>query len=382
MRQLDPHDLPRGAALIEKATASRDRAALMPPDWIHRQMDAGRVVLMLDGLDEVEPALRDDYVIPWLLDMYERYPQCRYLISSRPVGYPPGSLRPLDVVECDLLDFEDSQILEYAQHWCTAVRLARNEPEEEAREEGAQDGAQIVAGFEGHPYIRNLARNPLMLSAICLVNYFESGQLPKDRAMLYRLCVEGLLHHWDQRRGIHSEFSLEEKLRACRAVAIAMQADDRAEYEAEKVRAIFTATLGDAARAGTLLEHIRYRTGLLLERRPGVFAFAHLTFQEYLAALAVHEGNSLGMDMERLVKEHADGRWNEVIALYCGLAPAPAARAMIERLIHQPDSVALATVLEEAYLSAGPELTSEASLCREVLQRIARAPGVGVDLMD
>src|SRR5439155_9126566 len=115
----------------------------------------------------------------------------------------------------------------------------------------------------------NLARNPLMLSAICLVNYFEGGQLPQDRALLYRLCVEGLLHHWDQRRGIQSEFALEEKLRACREVALAMQREDRAEYTADAVATLFVAVLKDEGRAKALLEHIRYRTGLLLERRPG-----------------------------------------------------------------------------------------------------------------
>ena len=88
-----------------------------------------------------------------------------------------------------------------------------------------------------------------MLSAICLVNYFEGGELPKDRALLYQLCVEGLLHNWDQRRGIRSEFTLDEKLRVCREVALNMQADDRAEYPAERIQEIFAEVLGDAARA-------------------------------------------------------------------------------------------------------------------------------------
>jgi hypothetical protein len=374
VRQLDPKNLPLGAALIEKATASRDIAALMPHGWIDRQMRGGRVLFVLNGLDETEPELRDRYLLPWLRDLCQQYQNCRYLVSSRPVGYPPGALRTLEFAECDLLDFGEDEIAEYTSHWCTAVRLARNEPGEEARREGAADGERIVAGFKDHPYIRNLARNPLMLSAICLVNYFEGGQLPRDRAVLYKLCVEGLLHHWDQHRGIHSEFGFDEKLRACREVALTMQADNLAEYEADKVEAIFAAALGDPARAEKLLKHIRHRTGLLLERRSGIFAFTHLTFQEYLAALAVHEGNRLGIDAGRLVREHGDARWHEVIALYSGLAPAPAVRDMIERLIDQPDTRSLSTVLAEAYLLAGPELAQDRAFRRRILERLASAP--------
>ena len=265
VRQLNPKKLPLGTSLIEAAMASKDRAALMPDGWIERQMKAGRVLFMLDGLDETEPELCDDYIIPWLAELCEEYPKCGYLISSRPVGYPSGALLPLGFKECDLLDFREEEIAEYVRHWCIAIRLAQRESEEEARREGAAEGEQIVKDFKRNSYVKDLARNPLMLSAICLVNYFERGKLPEDRALLYKLCVEGLLHHWDSRRGIRSEFTLDEKLRVCREVAIAMQADDRAEYEDYKVQRTISVTLGDPDRAKKLLEHIRYRTGLLIE---------------------------------------------------------------------------------------------------------------------
>ncbi|MEL7355905.1 MAG: NACHT domain-containing protein [Cyanobacteria bacterium J06560_6] len=375
VRQLDLLNLPKGAALIEKATASKDRADLMPPEWIQRQMNAGRVLFMLDGLDETEPALRDKFLLPWLLGLLEQYPECHYLISSRPVGYPPGLLHTGKFNECDLLDFNVSQIRDYTRHWCTAVRLARNEPEEEARREGTQDGENIVEGFQDNPYIRDLARNPLMLSAICLVNYFEGGRLPEDRALLYRLCVEGLLHNWDQRRGIHSEFGFDEKLRTCRELALSMQLDGIAECDASEVLETFTNVLNDSERAVKLLEHIRYRTGLLLERRPDVFGFAHLTFQEYLAARAVHEGNRLDVDVNQLVAEHDDGRWKEVTALYSGLATTPAARSLVDQLVAQSDTKSLGEVLTEAYISVGSDLAQDQELRKRVLKRVATAPG-------
>jgi predicted NACHT family NTPase len=87
VRELDPRHLPTGAALIAAATASPDRAALMPQGWIDRQMEAGRVIFMLDGLDETEPELLEDHILPWLEDLVTDYPRCHYLVSSRPVGY-------------------------------------------------------------------------------------------------------------------------------------------------------------------------------------------------------------------------------------------------------------------------------------------------------
>jgi hypothetical protein len=375
VRQLDLLNLPKGAALIEKATASKDRADLMPKGWLDRQMKAGRVLFMLDGLDETEPELLEQYLLPWLFGLLKRYPKCHYLISSRPVGYPPGLLKNRKFTECDLLDFNESQVREYACHWCTAVRLARNESESEARREGEIDGENIVDGFQDHLYIRNLAQNPLMLSAICLVNYFEGGRLPEDRALLYQLCVEGLLHNWDQRRGIHSEFGFDEKLRTCRELALVMQSEGLAECSTNEVLATFTQVLDDSERAARLLEHIRYRTGLLLERRPDVFGFAHLTFQEYLAARAIHEGNRICVNANQLVLEHDDSRWKEVIALYGGLATAPAVRNLVEHLITQPDTRSIGEVLTEAYFSAGSKLAQDQKLRQRVLERVAISPG-------
>lgn len=371
VRQLDPFNLPRGAALIEKATNSKDRSSLMPLGWIERRMKEGRVFLMLDGLDETEPELRNDLIIPWFLRLINDYPKCRFLLSSRHVGYPIGILKNFRFSESELCNFDEEQISEFCRHWCTSVRLARNEMDDEARREGSMDGERIVAGFKQHPYVSNLAKNPLMLSAICLVNFFEGGELPKDRAMLYRLCAEGLLHNWDQRRGIRSEFGFDEKLRACRDVAIAMQVDDRAEYETGKIAAIFKESLGDDKRAKRLLEHIRHRTGLLLERRPDVFAFAHLTFQEYLSARAIHEGNNLKITPEKLCIECDDGRWKEVIALYCGIASAPMAIKMLKTLIKQKDSTPLESVITEAYLSSSAKLSTETKLRKNILNRIA-----------
>ncbi len=112
VRQLDAKNFPQGAELIVAATGSKDTAAVMPPAWMDRQMISGRVLLMLDGLDETSPELRDRQLFPWLKRLIESYPKCRYIVSSRPVGYPAGELRSLGFVEADLLDFNQTQVAE------------------------------------------------------------------------------------------------------------------------------------------------------------------------------------------------------------------------------------------------------------------------------
>lgn len=375
VRQLDMAALPTGAAIIAKATASTDRATLMPDEWVHRQMSAGRVLFMLDGLDETAPDLRDARLLPWLRQIVSDYPQCTYLVSSRPVGYAPDTLEFLQFDEVELLDFADEDISTYTSHWCTSVRLARNEVESEARTEGEKDGARIVDSFTEHPHIRSLARRPLMLSAICLVNYFEGGNLPQDRAVLYRLCVEGLLHHWDQRRGITSSFSLDQKLRLCRETALQMQSEDRAEYPEAEVREVFARTLNNQQQGGALLEHVKYRTGLLLERRVGVFAFAHLTFQEYLAACAVYEGNIGQITIERLLAEAEEPKWQEVLPLYCGIAPASHARPVIDRLCASV-SRRNARVLADAFRTSRLELREDRAVESAVVEALAAVSGL------
>jgi hypothetical protein len=81
-----------------------------------------------------------------------------------------------------------------------------------------------------------------------------------------------------------------------------------------------------------------------------------------------------------LIDEHGDSRWQEVIALYCGLAPAPAARCVIEALVDR--TAVQAPLLADAYLSSGAELSSDKELRRQVLSAVAVAGGTWNDAVD
>ena len=65
-------------------------------------------------------------------------------------------------------------------------------------------------------------------------------------------------------------------------------------------------------RPKSFLEHIRNVSGLLVEKDVGVYEFAHLSFQEYLAAVQVKETNQ----EQLLIEKIKDSWWYETIRLY------------------------------------------------------------------
>ena len=54
----------------------------MPPKWVHDRLEQGKVLMLIDGLDEISNILRDQ-VYEWLKDLIEDYPRCHFLLTSR-----------------------------------------------------------------------------------------------------------------------------------------------------------------------------------------------------------------------------------------------------------------------------------------------------------
>lgn len=338
----------------ESAELSRRR-----PGWLAEKLTRGEIVFILDGLDETTIENRDQFVLPWLKNLVLRYPKNHYIVTSRPMGYPRGWLNNIDFKECRLQDFGEKEVKLYLKRWCTAVRMAQGENPKDAKKNGNEDGINLLKRIEENFYVRNLAKNPLMLSAICLVQFFKHGHLPDQRALLYKWCVEGLIHEWDERRGIHSEYDLDEKLRIVREVALSMQKQGLAEYPRKQVEEVFSSVLGDRKKALLLLDHIRFRSGILLERRANIYGFAHLTFQEYLAALAIHNGNSLKFTPNNLAENYLERKWMEVIPLYCGLTTDINAKNLIGKLLRKDPSDELSSIIAHAVAAADKKITKQ-----------------------
>jgi hypothetical protein len=103
------------------------------------------------------------------------------------------------------------------------------------------------------------------------------------------------------------------------------------------------------------LKMIENTSGLLVEREAGLYGFAHLTFQEYLAAVHVRDQKL----EDELVKKVQDSWWHETIRLYAAQSDATnVVKACLS--LKQPSVVALTLAMEclEETREVKPELRS------------------------
>jgi formylglycine-generating enzyme required for sulfatase activity/energy-coupling factor transporter ATP-binding protein EcfA2 len=301
----------------------------LPAGFFDPYLESGRAVVLLDGLDEVADRDLRRRVSRLVERFTAAYPDCRYVVASRIVGYRDAARLAEGYATTTIRDFLMRDVASFLRNWHRAVAVGQMGPGPSAEAYADRQTRALLAAIEGNERIRALAINPLMLTVIALVHR-DRVKLPDRRAELYDEAVNVLLGKWDEARGVQEiailadrPFDAGDRRLMLQAVALWMQEHAQKEIEAEDLRRLLGARfhdiLGDwreASRAvDRFLRVIQERTGLLGEHGVGVYRFSHLTFQEYLAALAVAGRD----DYVAYTLDHVgDPWWREVILLEAG----------------------------------------------------------------
>ena len=314
----------------------------LPETFLEPLLDRGGAVL-LDGLDEVGSAAEREEMRERVQAFCRGYPRVPALVTSRVAGYHEaplprtgaGAFRHLTV---EPFDNEDLRL--FVSHW-----YALQESEDPvARDRGI---AGLTAALEAEPRVRELARNPMLATLIALVHRHEA-QLPGERAALYDLCVKTFLETWPVARKRRFR-EIDERLQRAylEALAYRMQSSRQAgrwdvtigrQDLLESLVEIVSERQGSAGSPeGTRhqierwVRFLEVGTGLLLEQRPGVFAFFHLSLMEYLAACGLERSEE---DLVAAIDaRYDDALWREVCLLAIGNQATH--KAFLDRLFDQ-----------------------------------------------
>mgnify|MGYP002783558110 FL=1 len=283
--------------------------------FVQDAMACGKLLVLLDGLDEVSPAILRRIVVE-ISDLVDQYPRNRYVTSCRTKFYEGDFHRFKDAV---VLDFNEDQVKKFITNW-----FAREDCEFKTAEKLIQ-----LLEDQGNRSTLELAHTPLLLNFICVV-YSENQDLPRHIASLYRDALDIYLRKWAAHKRLsHPErqprMSVELELQMLSEIASVLFKDDAIAFERvriiELMKSFFDRQVdyGKSLSADDVLQEIEVFQGILVQRASDVFTFAHLTLQEYLTAFHLKQHNQIAPIIHQRLTEV---RWRQVFLLLASMGPA------------------------------------------------------------
>jgi predicted NACHT family NTPase len=277
-------------------------------------LEAGRSIILLDGLDEVRG--RDhDRVIYIIRHAAEYFAGNQFVLTCR-IAAKEYVFEQFTEVE--VADFDDRQIADFADKWFKAKDPVKAE--------------KFPQELQFNSRLKELATNPLLLTLLCLV-FEEGGRFPTNRAELYKEGLDVLLKKWDSKRNIkrdevYKKISLQRKEDLLSQVAYMAFANNDYFFKQTFVEAQIQDYIRNLPKASSnpeslqldsaaVLNSITAHHGLLVERARSIYSFSHLTFQEYFTARWFKE--KADGDFGDLLVHITDLRWREVFLLTVGM---------------------------------------------------------------
>lgn len=321
---------------------------------LREALRAGRALILLDGLDEVRDVNLRNTVVERVTDFYafHRRPGNKFVLTSRVVGYRAVRPSAEGLMECTLVDFEESDIEEFVLRWTAALERQAQGDSPVSRADAEQDRRELLDAINENPGVRRLAATPLLLTILALMKR-QGVTLPERRVQLYDQYVTTLLSTWNRARSLSGRAPSRDldEIQAVRILApLALWMHEvspgvglvKREDLRRKLEQLFTER-GDPSppmAARQFLQDVREHAALLLERGPGEFGFIHLTFEEYLAAvsIALQGQGEVAPIAATLIARIGEQAWREVTLLtigYLGIRQQlpKVAGEVIERLV-------------------------------------------------
>ncbi len=307
------------AVIVQQVkTLPQGKSLNLSPQWFESQLSAGRCLVMLDGLDEVADEAQRRQVSQWVDRQIQAYPEAFWLLTSRPYGYRTAPLTEARITLA-VQGFSLGQMEQFLHRWYLQNEVLRQvrklDPGVKAAAEAKAD--DLIRRVKQYPPLAAMALNPLLLTMIATV-HDNRGALPGSRVDLYDEICDVLLVRRQEAKGLTEPFPLnaEQKRSVLQVLALALmhlnQRDFRVEQGLQIIAPPLQQVAGDRVSPAAFLKHIKEVTGLLTEREVGVYQFAHLSFQEYLASVQVKDAGLLDL----LVGQIQQTWWHETIRLY------------------------------------------------------------------
>ncbi|WP_285183831.1 NACHT domain-containing protein [Rhodococcus sp. MEB032] len=293
-----------------------------PEGAIEYLLNNGRAVVLFDGLDELVDLDARDRLVKQIEAFCNRYPEVTTIVTSRHVGYEMCPLAEDQFDICEIAPMSDDSVYEFIVKW---FELDSDIP-------ASQKPHRVESLFKDSTQVRDLRSNPLLLSLICNL-YSAEGWIPQNRPKLYEKCSMLLFDDWDRRRSIEGfqPFTYETKevisaialwmIRMPQSGSDGVSHDELLEFMVDDLHPrAFEKRSAASDEAQEILRYCTGRAWVLVEigqTDSPRYDFAHRTFLEYFAALALYRSTDSYADLVQNVLPSVRNSTLEIVDEIC-----------------------------------------------------------------
>jgi energy-coupling factor transporter ATP-binding protein EcfA2 len=262
----------------------------------------GRVVFMIDGLDEVGTDERSDAVVQVLHQFHSLYPECQIIVTSRETQYTGSTGQLQAFARYRITPFSLSQAEKIIK--CLAKQQSLS----------VDDSAEILRRLQE---IHGIALSPLIVTIFAATSDMTKRDVPPNITELFKKYTELMLGRWDEGKKLHQQIQAPVKDLVLQQIAFGMH---ERRVTSIPVRDFKARVFRELESRGLFIEEmpkfyeeIVVRSGLFRVDSENI-EFRHLLFQEFFAGRAIPSADYIKSRLE-------DDWWKRAVVFYFGENP-------------------------------------------------------------
>ncbi|MDR6990652.1 NACHT domain-containing protein [Luteimonas sp. 3794] len=264
--------------------------------------EAGRIVLLVDALDELAESHDRQTVIDFCLKFVDAYPKCSMALTTRPYSSVDrlAGLNRFKRFRISSLSMED------------ASKMLANMDTQKGVAAAADWRRETLRKLQG---IHGVELNPLLVTVFAASTKIDKKDVPANITELFSKFSELMLGRWDEKKGLDQQYQAKVKEALLSEFAFELHNRGESSFQRSEFVAFASRRLHEinlTADVDILVDELLDRSGLV--RGDEEMEFRHHLLQEYFAAKGMP-------DIEFVRSVLADDWWRNSVVFYFGENP-------------------------------------------------------------
>ena len=292
-----------------------------PTGWFAKKLKRNRLLIMLDGLDEVADEQDRKQVSQWVDRQLYEHPETAFILTSRRPGYERAQLtQGVTVLEVSPLTI--SQVQEFVYQWYKEAEVnVQNREDAGVYGDANRQAKQLLQEIDQNSTLKDLSKNPLLLTMITRVHH-RYGSIPRD---LGEIC-QALREKRQKAKGITDALTASQKQAILQPLSLELMQRKTRKFTLADVAPLLKIKLANLPQIqltpAKFLQQLQEVDALIAKEQEGEFEFAHLSFQEYLAAVEIKDTHQENCLLDVFSHDEKLAWWRETMKLYAAQGDA------------------------------------------------------------